>query len=135
MRRRGRTHRRTNGVDGGIDDFRHSGDDSDRATAASNSGGRDGEAKRHRLGQRRYRERWPVGTGEAGRRVPAAAWDGAVGTAFKPPDLFGHRRPQQPIGARRGATPPLTVAADRWDPLVSVFRIKNHPRTKIAQNK
>jgi hypothetical protein len=34
--------------------------------------------------------------------------NGAVGAAFKPPGMFGHRRPQQPIRARRGATLPLT---------------------------
>jgi hypothetical protein len=76
MRRRGRNHRRTDGVDGGVDGFGHGGDDSDRATVASDSGAQDGEAKRHRLGQRRCRERRPVGTGEAGRRVRAAALSG-----------------------------------------------------------
>jgi hypothetical protein len=34
------------GVDGGINGFGHGGDGSDRAMAASDSGGRDGEAKR-----------------------------------------------------------------------------------------
>jgi hypothetical protein len=107
MRRRGRNHRRTDGVDGGIDGFGHGGDDSDRATAASDSSGWDGEAKRHRLGQRCYQERRPVGMGEAGRRVRAAALDGAVGMAFKPSGAFGHRRPRQPIGVRHGTTLPL----------------------------
>jgi hypothetical protein len=83
----------------------------------------------------------PVGTGEAGRRVRAAAWDGAVGTTFKPLGAFRHRRPRQLIRAWHGVTLPLIggptriAAAGRWDPLISVFRIKNHLRTKIAQNK
>jgi hypothetical protein len=52
------------------------------------------------------------GRGGAGRRVRAAAWDDAVGTTFKSPDAFGHRRPRQPIGTRRGATLPLTGGPD-----------------------
>jgi hypothetical protein len=67
MRRRDRTHRRTDSVDGGVDGFGHGDDDSDRVTAASDSGGRDGEAKRRQLGQRRCRERRLVGMGEAGQ--------------------------------------------------------------------
>jgi hypothetical protein len=112
MRWHGRTHRRMNGVDGGVDGFGHGGDDSNRATAASDNGGRDGEVKRHRLRERRCRERRPVGTGKAGQRVRAAAPDGSVGTAFKPPGAFGHRRPRQPIGAWCGATLPLTGGPD-----------------------
>jgi hypothetical protein len=99
MRRRGRTHRRTDGVDGGVDGFGHGGD-------------RDGEAKWRQLGQRRCRERRPVGTGEAGRRVRAAVRDGTVGTAFKPPGAFGHRHPQHPIGARCVVTLPLIGGPD-----------------------
>jgi hypothetical protein len=37
--------------------------------------------------------------------------------------------------ARCQAGPARRAASDRWDPLVSVFRIKNSPRMKIAQNK
>jgi hypothetical protein len=50
MRRHGRTHRRTDGVDDGVDGFGHDGVDSNRATAASDSGSRHSEAKRRRLG-------------------------------------------------------------------------------------
>jgi hypothetical protein len=112
MRRRGRTHRRTDGVDDGVDGFRHGGDDSDWATAASDSGGRDGEAKWSLLRQQCCWERRSVRTGNAGRRVRAAARDGAVRTAFKPPSAFEHRHQQQPIGARHGATLSLTGGPD-----------------------
>jgi hypothetical protein len=47
--------------------------------------------------------------------------------------------------SRRVRIPPTTAAnqgvargdtaTDRWAPLISVFRIKNYPQTKIAQNK
>jgi hypothetical protein len=89
-------------VDVGVGDFGHGGDGSDRAMAASDSGGRDGEAKRHvqaaawvgAFGQRR-------GTARQAMRSGSGCLNGAVGTAFKPPGAFGHRRPRQPIG--RGA--------------------------------
>jgi hypothetical protein len=90
------------GVDGGVNGFGHGGDGSDRAMAASDSGGRDGEAKRRvqaaarvgAFGQRR-------GTARQAMRSGSGCLNGAVGTAFKPPGAFGHRRPRQPIG--RGA--------------------------------
>jgi hypothetical protein len=46
--------------------------------------------------------------GSSGMRSDSGGPNGAVGAAFKPPGTFGHRRPQQPIRALRGATLPLT---------------------------
>jgi hypothetical protein len=44
----------------------------------------------------------------SGVRSDSSYPNGAIGAAFKPPGAFGHRRPQQPIWARHGATLPLT---------------------------
>jgi hypothetical protein len=55
---------------------------------------------RGELGQRRG---WELGV-----RSDSGRPNGTVGAAFKPAGAFGHRRPQQPIRARRGVTLPLT---------------------------
>jgi hypothetical protein len=105
-----RTHRR-GGVDGDVDGFGHDGDGFGPGDGvASDSGGRDGKAERRirtvvrvsTLGQWR-------GTARRAVRSDSGCPNGAVGAAFKPPGAFGHRRPQQPIRAWRGATLPLTV--------------------------
>jgi hypothetical protein len=58
---------------------------------------------------------------------------GAVGTALHYRDA-GTARGSHVAMARCQVGPARTAASDRWDPLVSVFRIKI-TRTKIAQNK
>jgi hypothetical protein len=92
------------GVDGGINSFGHGGDGSDRAMAASDSGGRDSEAK--------WRVRAAARDGDAGgqrlserllsrpARSDTAAHGSQSGAAQR--DTAADRR------ARRSATLPLT---------------------------
>jgi hypothetical protein len=67
--------------------------------AASNNCGSDGEMKR------RGRTAWAAARSvSSGMCSDSGRPNGAVEATFKPPGAFGHRRPQQPIRARRGAT-------------------------------
>jgi hypothetical protein len=101
-----RTHR-SGGVDDGVDGFGYDDDGFGLGDGvASDSGGQDGEAKRRGMARRAVRS-------------DIGCPNDAVRAVFKTPGAFGHRRPQQPIRARRGATLPLTAGPHAS----AVFRI------------
>jgi hypothetical protein len=106
MRRRGRTHRRTNGVDGDVDDFRHGGVGSDSGAVRKDGG-----------------SEWTRRGGAFGLWLRTALSGWLLSRPARS-DTTAHGS-QSGRGTerhcRRQAGPTRTTAADRWDPLISVF--------------